>query len=141
MGEAGPQRAGGFMSECGCIYTGVDSYAPETATIRMARKVHRCCECRQPIEPGQRYEVRAHFEDGSVSTYKTCLSCAEIRNTFFCEGWYYGSVWSDIESAMFDAGRLNSACLDRLSTVEAKQMLQRKWMDWVNRRTALSGPA
>lgn len=123
------------MSECGCIYMGVDLDGPEVVTIRTARKEHRCCECRMVIAAGQRYEIRAHFKDGSASSYKTCLCCKEIRDAFFCEGWFYGSVWDDIESSMFDRGPLNSACLDKLSTVDAKQFLQRRWMDWVDRRT------
>ncbi len=123
------------MSECGCIYTGVDEDAVEVRTVRVARKEHHCGECRQVIAVGQRYETRAHFYDGSARTYKTCLCCAEIRDAFFCEGWYYGCVWSDVEDQMFDRGPLNSACLDKLSTVDAKQFLQRKWMDWVDKRT------
>lgn len=124
------------MSECGCIYMGIDDAGPEVVTTRTARKEHKCCECRMVIAVGQRYEVRAQFNDGRAFQNKTCLPCAEIRNAFFCEGWYYGSVWSDIESALFDRGPLNSACLDKLSTVDAKQFLQRRWMDWVDRRTA-----
>ena len=123
------------MSECGCIYVGVDDYGPEAVTIRTARKEHRCGECRMPIVPRQRYEIRVQFSQGSARTYKACLCCAEIRNAFFCEGWFYGTVWSDIEDSLFDRGPLNSACLDKLSTVDAKQFLQRRWMDWVDRRT------
>ena len=123
------------MSNCGCIYTGVDETSPESFTIRKARKERRCGECRRVIEKGESYERRVQFA-GGVSVFITCVCCAEIRNAFFCEGWYYGSVWEDIESSMFDHGPLNSACLDKLSTVDAKQFLQRRWMDWVDRRTA-----
>lgn len=125
-----------MMSECGCIYMDIDDGGPETVTIRTARKEHRCHECRMTITRGQRYELRVQFYGGSVSVYKTCLPCAEIRSTFFCTGWFYGSVWADIESTLFGRGPLNSACLDKLSTVDAKQFLQRRWMDWVDRRTA-----
>lgn len=45
-----------------------------------ARKRHRCCECRGWIEAGERYEYSWGIWEGSASSYKTCLGCAELRD-------------------------------------------------------------
>ena len=42
----------------------------------VARKQHRCCECLETIEPGQRYERIFCVYEGEVSVYKTCEFCA-----------------------------------------------------------------
>ena len=128
-----------MSDDCGCIYLDVDSDAVEVVTMRMARKAHRCLECRRDIQPGQRYEVRAQFAEGSASTFKTCSVCAEIRNAFFCSGWYYGDVWQQVRESMFEDRGLTSACLEKLATVEAKQFLQQRWWTWVESRTNADG--
>lgn len=44
-----------------------------------ARKTHKCCECRGEIRPGEAYEsVRGRWA-GEFAVYKTCDSCAQIR--------------------------------------------------------------
>ena len=57
------------MSYCSCDYD-----APEfwVATIRRARKQHRCDECFKPIMPGEQYEAVAAFGDGGFYAPKTC---------------------------------------------------------------------
>lgn len=45
-------------------------------THPVARKHHICCECGEPILPGQKYErIFAVFE-GTADTHKTCEFCA-----------------------------------------------------------------
>jgi len=60
-----------------------------------ARKDHTCCECRKTIHPGERYEYVFMVTDDIPKTYKTCYSCMEIRNAFFCS-WYYTMVWEEL---------------------------------------------
>jgi len=49
-------------------------------TWRTARKPHICCECRRAIKPGERYQVISGLWEGEWSTYKTCESCADLRD-------------------------------------------------------------
>ena len=51
-------------------------------TVRRAAKPHRCCECRENIPPGARYEHYTGKWGGEIDTFKTCLSCVEIRDHF-----------------------------------------------------------
>jgi hypothetical protein len=46
---------------------------------RRARKMHRCCECKGLIRPGERYEYCSGVWDGEGASFKTCLDCSEIR--------------------------------------------------------------
>ena len=47
--------------------------------IRLSRKVHKCCECSLPIIPGEKYQYISMMAD-YISTYKTCLECASVRD-------------------------------------------------------------
>lgn len=44
----------------------------------VARRDHKCCECRQPIKKGEVYERVKGLWDGSWSNFKTCLSCYDV---------------------------------------------------------------
>jgi hypothetical protein len=98
--------------------------------VRRAAKEHTCSECREPIKVGDRYENATGLWDGHWSTYRTCLSCVEIRNHFACSGWLYEHVWSDIEENMFPDMRAGGQCLDGLSPA-AKARLFDLRMTWL----------
>jgi len=51
------------------------------STWHTARKEHRCCECRQPITVGQRYERIAGKWEGQFDTFSTCEKCADLRDS------------------------------------------------------------
>lgn len=44
-----------------------------------ARKQHRCLECKQLIEPKQKYVCDTWADDGLVTSYKYCVKCYAIR--------------------------------------------------------------
>lgn len=46
----------------------------------VARKEHRCCECRVIIGRGEKYE-RFTGRWGKMQTFHTCGRCAELRQT------------------------------------------------------------
>ena len=122
------------MDDCVCLTGGYDGDANdfELTIVRRARREHQCSECREPIRPGTRYQVLSVKSEGEFSTTKTCRVCAEIRDTLYCGGGYYfGCLWEDITEQLFEPGGLNSACLAKLQTVEAKQQLARRWWAWV----------
>jgi hypothetical protein len=94
-----------------------------------ARVEHTCCECHETIMPGMVYEKTTGIWDRRAETYKTCLSCVEIRDHFTCEGWFYGHVWSDLEENFFPDMTAGGPCMEGLSP-EAKQRLIDRRMDW-----------
>lgn len=94
---------------------------------RTARKPHRCCECHENINPGDRYEDMAGVFDGFVA-YKTCGPCVEIRN-HFCDGtWIYGGLWEQMQYC-FPELVAGGPCVEGLSAA-AKAKLFAKWRAW-----------
>ncbi len=75
-------------------------------TMRKARKVHKCYECRSEIKPNELYEdVRGCWEDRPL-TIKTCSDCIEIREALeempcFC--WMHGSLLNAVETQLTEA--------------------------------------
>jgi hypothetical protein len=54
-----------------------------TCSTPVARKEHTCCECRQPIQKGEKYHRFSGIWDGiGCATYKTCLRCQRLA------AWY-----------------------------------------------------
>lgn len=58
------------MCECPSMYSEI---------IRVARKPHRCCECQRQIFAGEKYQAASGMWDGSFSTFRTCIECADTR--------------------------------------------------------------
>ena len=42
---------------------------------RTARKQHKCCECFDEINPGDKYQYSSGIWDGEAASYKQCLNC------------------------------------------------------------------
>jgi len=85
------------MTSCACSCSCDESADVYEASARRARVAHRCCECREPIEPGQRYEYASILFDGSWSHAKTCELCARIRDDLCpggaCHGELSQTIW------------------------------------------------
>lgn len=60
-----------------------------------ARGPYRCCECKEPIQPGERYSYSRGLFDGDFITSRTCLTCAVIRDAE-CPCMEHGGLWSFI---------------------------------------------
>ena len=101
-----------------------------TSSTVKAAKDHKCCECREAIRKGTRYEMVRGMWDGSWSTYRTCLSCVEIRNHFSCNGWIYCQLWDDLEENFFPDMKAGGPCMEGLSP-EAKARLFERRMKWL----------
>jgi hypothetical protein len=110
-----------------CIFTTGDENLPEVVGTLLvkARKPQVCCECKDPILPGQRYEVVSGKWEGKWSSFKTCLPCKEIRETFCCEGWTYGMLWHDAGEGFLED--LTLGCVNRLTSSAAKEKLLEEW--------------
>lgn len=48
--------------------------------VRKARKVHKCCECSEPILVGENYCYFKGLYDGSWSSYKQHTRCRDLMN-------------------------------------------------------------
>lgn len=118
---------------CGCIWMGGDDYGPsfDCVSTPVARKPHRCCECKETIQPGTRYERFAGKWDGEVRAYVTCLECREIRASLCCDGFIFGDLWEGVRDQIFRSG-LSVDCLDKLTTATAKNKLQGEYMSFVS---------
>lgn len=101
--------------------------------IRRARKAHACCECREEIAIGTKHERVSGIWDHSWSTYRTCLSCVEIRNHFECEGWLFTRLWSDLAVNFFPDMKAGGPCMEGLSP-EAKARLFERRLAWLEHR-------
>ena len=95
-----------------------------------ARKPAKCCECRSVIPPGSQYEKFVGKYDGELTTYRTCLLCAEIRRVFTCgESWIWESLWDDMEELAFPELTTATECFRELSPA-AKEFVLAKWRKW-----------
>ena len=105
------------MSSCACIY--VEDFDPAefyNSRIVTAKKKHICGECGKDILPGSKYEYAVGSWEGDFTVYKTCGVCLELRNEFFCNGWFFEQVreylWNHIQDM---GGDLEEGCLCGLS--------------------------
>lgn len=63
---------------CYCDYDSAPEFFSDST--RSARKAHKCCECKGPINVGERYKIRAGKWDGEFSTYKQCIACTDLED-------------------------------------------------------------
>jgi hypothetical protein len=93
-----------------------------------ARKPHACYECKFTIQPGQTYEYVTGMWDGTWSAYRFCAVCSEIGKALACDGRNFGNLWDEIHEHVLP--ELSQGCLDKLTTVAAKQRLTDEWREW-----------
>lgn len=82
--------------ECGCDgdyceYDGEMASVFEKTT-RIARKEHRCDECRRTIRKGERYQYFSVLWEGGWDHYKTCKQCAEIARDYLNNCYHLGML-------------------------------------------------
>lgn len=73
-----------------------DAYS---VTKPVARKEHRCGECRRAILPGEVYERHGMCYEGTASSWLVCSHCAVLTRWLVieCGGTVQGEVIEDIE--------------------------------------------
>lgn len=101
-------------------------------TTPIARKDHKCSECREVIPAGAKYEKCTGKWDDCISTFRTCMSCVEIRNHFACDGgWLFEHVWEDIEQNFFPDMKAGGPCMEGLSPAAKGRLFERrlKWLE------------
>jgi hypothetical protein len=101
---------------CAISNEGADASQCLGSGVCVGRKDYRCVECHDPIPKGTRHEFYKLVTDGSASTERTCLVCAEIRSHFSCDGsWIFGEVWDSLHEALFPTMTAGGECLTGLS--------------------------
>ena len=101
------------MGYCTCIDAGYDSDQPDFFTVKKprARKVHKCNECARDIQPGEVYQRDSGKWFGKMLTFKICAACSEIMDVFFCNGFVYGEIHTDLYSRDEGANIRKLPCL------------------------------
>jgi len=105
--------AGDVMAAACTCSCSLDYEAPEIYRSKMvtARKPHTCCECREPIAPGDTYETVTSLFDGYWYTAQTCSICVRIRDDFCPSGFIHGdlreTLWAclDLDYVTGEEGR------------------------------------
>lgn len=110
--------------DCACVYVGgYDGPNLYWVKMRIARKPNTCIECERTIEPGEKYEHdQSRYEDW-WSSHVTCLDCKSIRDSFFCDGWLFGSMLDNLHEHIENMnGEIASECIVPL-TPRAREMV------------------
>ena len=91
---------------CDCSIESGDECQFYQVTHPKARKLHRCVECGEIIQSGQKYERMVMIWDGIWDHFNTCLVCAQIRNDYCPHGVEIGGLREQIADCMgFDYAR------------------------------------
>lgn len=68
------------------LYCDYDAPAFYSAINRVARKEHKCCECKTPIHRGEKYVECTGKWEGDVETFRQhvdcCAACMRIRDVY-----------------------------------------------------------
>ncbi len=115
------------MTYCSCIYSGGSDNWPVYfwSTEPMARKEHKCHECKVVIPPGEKYHRDSGKWEKKFYTFKVCFTCREITNAFFCEGFAYGKVLDDLyEHIQEHNGQISEKCIANLSPAAREKVCE-----------------
>jgi hypothetical protein len=74
----------------------------------VAAKEHRCCECRAPINVGEKHLYCRMKYDGEFQTYRQHMLCRElcmlIRDNGYGDCVYFGGLRDEIEAGEYLTG-------------------------------------
>lgn len=112
--------------ECSCVYSGVDEYAEVyRSKFQKAKRNYQCCECREKILAGEKYEYVFGVWDGGPGTYRTCKHCLSMREQFFCDGWHFEHIWEDLRNFIHDChGDISESKIAKLPSVARDKMCE-----------------
>lgn len=96
---------------------------------RCAAKPHRCCECRSAIAKGERHILITMKAEGDWDSFRVCLPCDEIAREFMSPRVVGGLLWQEFDY-QWEEGANVQGCMNRVTTVAAKQKLLAKWREW-----------
>jgi hypothetical protein len=88
-----------------------------------ARKMFRCCECRDDINKGDMYDLFVGAIDGRIDIQRTCLICDSISKKFLCDRQYKG-MFEEIYNAVDSDPEIEN-CILMMATKEEYNKLVR----------------
>lgn len=113
-----------FSDESDCV----DPVEFFTKTTPKARKEHVCAECKEPIQKGERYTRIAYKFEGTMDCDRLCASCAEAKAEFEYH-IFGGDFWREMRE-QWENGANVQGCINRLTTIKAKDLMHRQWLKW-----------
>ena len=106
--------------KCACVY--VDFTSDVLPRNRITKEVDAvsnncCCECKEIIKTGERYRKETvEWDNGCKTKNNTCYGCISIRDTFFCDGWYYEMIFECLKEHINEmGGEISEDCLIQLT--------------------------
>jgi len=111
----------------------IDAECDEPAEVwnekqRCAAKPHRCVDCRSEIAKGERHIHITCKSGGDWDTLRVCLACDEIAREFMSPR-VVGVLWDEFDSQWAEGANVQG-CMNRVTTVAAKQKLLEQWRKW-----------
>jgi hypothetical protein len=85
---------------CNCSTDDFDYPDFYTHKTVKARKPHKCCECQDEINPGEKYELVKGKWCGRIDSFKTCLPCVHIRSDYCPDGFLHGGLWEALHECL-----------------------------------------
>ncbi len=82
--------------------------------MRVAVNEHRCTECRRSIKPGEEYEYVFGVWDSGQDSFKTCIDCKSVRDTFF-DLFAYTQIWDYCQDEFGNDYEIPESCISELT--------------------------
>ena len=91
------------MTKCSCTIDDYDCGENQLYDNRFveARVYQTCCECNETIRSGELHEYVKGKSNDNFWSYRTCMSCYEIRSCFFCS-WIFGQLYYRLQEEIDD---------------------------------------
>jgi hypothetical protein len=99
-----------------CMFDYSESVTMIGESRPIARKGHRCGECKRVIDKGERHVRESYKHDGDFHSHRVCLHCVAARGWLEkeCGGWCYGGVEEDLREHWHEDARYRKLSLGRL---------------------------
>jgi len=126
---------------CSCVFVDLSKATFGDVVRRTTNEMEAvilltCCECQKTIQIGEMFRrEKTELLNSRTFTRTTCMDCISIRDTFFCEGWYYGEIHKSLREHISKVdGEIPEECIAIL-TPKAREavckMIEQYWNTWV----------
>lgn len=91
-----------------CHCDDAEPYQFFDTTNPVARKLHKCSECRRAIARGERYVCHTGKWDGEIGVFRLCAHCdaasQAVINMGVCDCVCLGNLWGGVRDEMEETG-------------------------------------
>jgi hypothetical protein len=123
--------------------SGEEGYDHWGEELCIAGTERQCVECNRQIDLGEEYEYSwgARLDDNEeveeFNSFITCVDCTSMRQAFFCESWYVGRTWDDLEEHLAEVVQygdgVSSECMAQLTKSardDVCDIVEKLWKEW-----------